>query len=85
MIESFEVMADGSGAPAVIAAGGLRWSLDILGELKMNRLGTGSGFIARGLITASKASAEAAYRGELARRVGGEWFTANAAMYREAV
>lgn len=80
-IVSFETFSDGSGAPAVIAAGGLRWRFDMLGEVKFERLGAGSGFVARGLVKASRASAEVAYRGELSRRVSAEWFVANTAMY----
>jgi hypothetical protein len=80
-IRSFVAMSDASGAPAVIESGGLAWAFDMLGEMKCSRIWAGSGFVARGLVKASRAKAEAAYRAELARHTDATWRARNALWY----
>ncbi len=85
-IESFRLMPDASGAPAVVNVDGYVYAFDFLGEVKCNLIKPSWGSRTSSAVAAKRA--RAAYERELDRRVWElsspqAWFAANSDMYTE--
>jgi hypothetical protein len=75
------IYSDGSGAPAVATACGLRWSVDFLGgEVKLHRLDRQS-WITRSIVERSIQLVTKAYSTQLKEKAPQGWFELNRAMY----
>lgn len=80
-ITYFDSFSDGSGACMNINCMGLRWSFQMLGVVKANRI-DGRQFIKRGIIKASLAIATKIFESKVAE-LGSDWLALNKAMYAE--
>lgn len=82
-IETFNVMTDASGAPAVISYGGYAFAFDVLGEIKCNLIRPMYGSRLESKIALDICTA--AYRACLKLKTIREgWLDANRAMYAPA-
>lgn len=82
---TFEVYPDASGAPAVLSYNGFKFSFDMLGQVKSNRLGHVSG---KERATARKAAIsvlEKAYQELLKKHTDSEWMDNNKKMYKGSI
>lgn len=77
---SLQVYSDASGAPAVYECNGFRFQFDMLGEVKVNLLNSGSAYVSRKALKIAREACITAYCTELSY-LSSEWFHANAAMY----
>ncbi len=79
-VDRIEVMADGSGAPALVSFGPYRFACDYLGEVKLNLVAPVSGSRRASKVAADRA--RTVYMQTLDERTSDEWLEVNRAMYR---